>query len=175
MNTALDNEELARLHSRYLHDDRGRTNDPDTEGYGYDYFGMFRDLETAESALRYVRAEAAERAQIAIQGTNTKGALEVAVTGLWNIESAARKALQLEGPSEAESVAASSQHSREWRTGSQIVSLDGMTAADYAESHGAPRDAQVGVVVDAAGKLVDRPFLKPARNLEADRPQRRRR
>lgn len=47
---------------------------------------------------------------------------------------------------------------REWRKGDQIVMSDGMTAADYAESHGAPRDAEVGVVVDDDGNLVETSF-----------------
>lgn len=57
-------------------------------------------------ALRYVRAEARERAEICVNSVNVKGALEIAVTGLWNIETAAGGALGLTEPTHAELVAA---------------------------------------------------------------------
>jgi hypothetical protein len=53
-------------------------------------------------ALRYIRAEARERAEICTTTTNAKGGLEIAVTGLWNIEEAAAQALGLTVPTHAE-------------------------------------------------------------------------
>lgn len=44
-------EELARRKARYFHDSRGKTGDPETEGYGWDDTRMLRDLEAAEHAL----------------------------------------------------------------------------------------------------------------------------
>lgn len=59
-----------------------------------------------ELQLRYIRAEARERAEICVNSTHTKGALEIAVTGLWNIEEAAAQALGITEPTHAEITAA---------------------------------------------------------------------
>jgi hypothetical protein len=64
------------------------------------------ERDRLRAALLYVRAEAEERAHIVTKSTNPKGALEIAVTGLWNIEGEARQALGLEGQSALERAAA---------------------------------------------------------------------
>lgn len=48
----LTDEERARRNVRYMWDNRRKTNDPETEGYGYHFDQMFRDLEAAEAAKR---------------------------------------------------------------------------------------------------------------------------
>jgi hypothetical protein len=46
--TQFSDEERERRKARYFWDSRRKTDDPETEGYGYDFEQMFRDLEIAE-------------------------------------------------------------------------------------------------------------------------------
>jgi hypothetical protein len=45
-------QELTRRRARYFHDSRGKTSDPESEGYSWDDAQMFRDLEAAERLNR---------------------------------------------------------------------------------------------------------------------------
>jgi hypothetical protein len=84
--TSLSNEERERRRARYFWDTRRTTDDPDTEGYGWDDERMFRDLErveaTTKAALKVVQA--ADWLYAAIEEAHAKGetfGLRVSTTG----------------------------------------------------------------------------------------------
>lgn len=52
----LNAEEWERRKARYFHDDRGKTDEPESEGYSWDDERMFRELEAAEVVLGAVIA-----------------------------------------------------------------------------------------------------------------------
>lgn len=61
---SLTDQERGRMMSRYFWDTRRTTNDPETEGYGYDWDKMYRDLEQAEQNAKdehYVVGELKKR------------------------------------------------------------------------------------------------------------------